>query len=108
VVCDQWQVVAVPFPFSGKGGARRRPALAVSKKEFNRSGHTIFAMITSTGHHPWPGDTLLHDPAAAGLQTGLVRLKLFMLDNRLILRTLGRLSPGDLKSVMEHIRACLF
>ena len=96
VICDRWDVVVVPFPFSEKTGSKRRPALVLSNAAFNRSGHTILAMITTKGHHPWPGDCQVTDFEAAGLPLPcIVRLKLFTLDNRVILRTLGRLGDAD-------------
>jgi mRNA interferase MazF len=53
-------------------------------------------MITTSGHRPWPGDTRLTDYAAAGLPLPCtIRLKLFTLDNRLILGRAGRLSAKD-------------
>ena len=96
VICDRWDVVVVPFPFSDKAAEKRRPALVLSNKSFNAAGHTVLAMITTRGHHPWPGDCSLkhHDEAGLPLPC-LVRLKLFTLDNRVILRRLGSLSKVD-------------
>ena len=100
MTCKPWDVVVVPFPFSERPGAKRRPALVISEGKFNRHGHTILAMITSHGHTPWPGDTVIGDHAAAGLSgASVVRLKLFTLDNRLFLRVIGRLTAGDRSSV---------
>ena len=96
MICDRWDVVVVPFPFSDKAAEKRRPALVLSGTTFNEAGHTILAMITTRGHHPWPGDCKLEDLAAAGLPLPcIVRLKLFTLDNRIILRRLGRLTDTD-------------
>lgn len=53
-------------------------------------------MITTKAHPPWPGDTVLEAYSKAGLRTPcIVRLKLFTLDNRLILKKIGRLSRED-------------
>ena len=99
-----WEVVLVPFPFMEKPGAKRRPALVISESKFNRHGHTVMAMITSSGHAPWPGDTPIRNPKAAGLRSPcLVRLKLFTLDNRLVLKNIGRLSAAD----RDDVRAAL-
>lgn len=50
-----FDVVTVPFPFSDLARSKRRPALVVSSRAFNRSaGASIFAMITS-GTTRWPG-----------------------------------------------------
>jgi len=108
VICEQWDVVVVPFPFAERPGSKRRPALVLSRRAFHLSGHTVLAMITSAAHSPWPGDTAVTDYRAAGLHVACtVRLKLFTLDNRLILKTLGRLSPTDRKSLASGIEKYL-
>lgn len=99
---------ALPFPFTDKVGAKRRPALALSGPAFNRARHSVLAMITSKGHSPWPGDTPIGDLAAAGLRVPcLVRLELFTLDNRLILSRLGTLAEADAESVQYALRAAV-
>jgi mRNA interferase MazF len=109
VICDPWDVVVVPFPFTEKAGVKRRPALALSARVFNENEHTILAMITTKSHFPWPGDTPIADLAAAGLHAPcIVRLKLFTLDNRLFIRRSGRLSEEDRKAVAEALRSYLF
>lgn len=96
MICDRGDVVVVPFPFSEGPGHKRRPALVLSRKSFNRSGHSILAMITSAAHDPWPGDTPVSDLRSAGLRAEcMIRLKIFTLDNRLVLARLGRLSARD-------------
>ena len=104
MICDRWDVVVVPFPFSDKAAEKRRPALVLSGTTFNGAGHTILAMITTRGHHPWPGDCKLEDLDDAGLPLPcIVRLKLFTLDNRVILRRLGCLSDADRAGVESKI-----
>lgn len=105
---DPWDVVVVPFPFTEKVGAKRRPALVLSTKPFNENGHTLLAMITTKSHLPWPGDTNIEELSPAGLHTPcVVRLKVFTLDNRLILRRSGRLSGKDCRNVAKSIRLYL-
>jgi mRNA interferase MazF len=102
-------VVTVPFPFTEKVGTKRRPALVLSTKEFNGNGHTLLAMITTKAHLPWPGDTDIANLPAAGLHIPcIVRLKVFTLDNRRIVRRIGRLSPRDRSTVARSIRRYLF
>ena len=104
MICDRWDVVVVPFPFSDKAAEKRRPALVLSNKTFNASGHTVLAMITTRSHHPWPGDCNVEEHDDAGLPLPcLVRLKLFTLDNRVILRRIGRLSDADRKRVEANL-----
>ncbi len=105
---DPWEVVVVPFPFAERRGVKRRPALVVSRPAFGPSGHVHLAMITTRARRPWPGDTELRDPAAAGLpRPSLVRLKLFTLDRRLVLRSLGRLAPVDRRRVSRALARAL-
>lgn len=108
VTCDLWQVAVVPFPFTDRATTKRRPALVLSAKSFNRHGHSVLAMITSASHQPWPGDTPVEDLRTAGLKTpSLVRLKLFTLDNRFIARRIGTLGSPDQVSVATHLRTFL-
>lgn len=105
MVCEPWDVVVVPFPFTETPGTKRRPAVVLSKKPFNENGHTILAMITTKGHHPWPGDTDIEEHHTAGLHAAcMLRLKLFTLDNRLIVRQIGQLSENDRTRATERIR----
>lgn len=108
VICDPGDVAVVPFPFSERPGTKRRPALVLSRRRFNQAGHTIFSMITTKDHSPWPGDVAIEHLEAAGLpRPCIVRWKLFTLDNRLILRRAGRLAESDHRTVRasleEHV-----
>jgi mRNA interferase MazF len=106
VICEPGDVVVVPFPFSERPGAKRRPALALSSVDFNRrSGHSVLAMITTSIDPPWPGDASVEDLDLAGLpRPCIVRLKLFTLDNRLLLRRAGHLGQKDRKRVSDELR----
>jgi mRNA interferase MazF len=100
VTCSRYEIVVVPFPFTDRSDHKRRPALALSGKDFNEeSRHTVLAMITSAQNSPWPLDVPI-DFTAAGLSAASkVRLKLFTLDNRLILRRIGTLREPDRRTV---------
>ena len=108
MISEQWDVVVVPFPFSERADTKRRPALALSTAAFNERGHTVLAMITSKSHPPWPGDIDIETLEPAGLNTPcMIRLKIFTLDNRLILKKIGHLSPADRARVAKQIRRYL-
>ena len=106
--CKQWDVVVVPFPFSNQPGAKRRPALVLSERAFNIRGHTVLAVMTTSGHRSWPGDVALTDHKAAGLYLPcIVRLKLFTLDNRLLLKRIGSLAVNDQKKIRSQLKTYL-
>ena len=62
--------------------------------------HSVLAVITSAGQSSWPGDHLIKDLDAAGLLTGcVIRLKLFTLNHRLVIRKTGALAVADQKKL---------
>ena len=106
----RFDLVVVPFPFTDSATSKRRPALVISNGNiFNLpAGHTVMAMITSAGNAGWPLDVAISDGDAAGLAAAsLVRMKLFTLDNRFILRRLGRLGAADRKAVAAALKQLL-
>ena len=104
MTCDPFDVVVVPFPFTDRQTERRRPALVVSSPDFNAvHGQSILAMITSAGGE-WPSDVAILDWREAGLNVACkVRLKLFTLDDTLILRRAGTLSERDTEAVKRSL-----
>ena len=107
---EAFDVVAVPFPFTDRSTARRRPALVLSDSQaFNKQvGQSVLAMITSVKHSDWPLDVAIGDLDAAGLPSAsVVRMKLFTLDNQLIVRKTGALAEDDRSSVATALRRLL-
>lgn len=106
---DAADVIIVPFPFTDRNTTKRRPAVVISAAAFNAAtGHIVAAMITSARTSVWGSDIPLTDLAAAGLPTPcVIRLKLFTLDAGLIVRTAGRLSPGDAAALTETLAATI-
>ena len=96
-----FDVVVLPFPFTDRTASKRRPALVLSSSAFNQKAeHSILAMITSAGQSSWPSDHFIKDLDAAGLPSEcVVRLKLFTLDHRLVIRKAGALGAVDQKKL---------
>lgn len=106
----EFSVVAVPFPFTDRAKAKRRPALVLSHaSEFNNViGHSVMAMITSSKNSAWPLDVLIQDLKQAGLpSSSVVRMKLFTVDHRLVVSVLGRISERDSSAVRASIQKLL-
>ena len=105
MICDRGTVVVVPFLYTDQSKTKRRPALILSGRTFNQNGHSLIAMITTSGS--WPLD-IAFDWASAGLSTAsIIRLKLFTLDNRLLIRILGKLKEHDLETVERNFQRML-
>ena len=107
---EAFDVVVVPFPFTDRTSTKRRPALVVSDaRSFNNKvGQSVLAMITSAAHSDWPLDVEINDLDAAGIPAAsVVRMKLFTLDNQLVLRKAGTLGDSDQQCVSQAIRQLL-
>jgi mRNA interferase MazF len=108
-ICDRFDVVVVLFPFTGRARAKPRPALVLSRRNFNAAhGASVLTMITTASHTRWPSDIAIEDAASAGLSSAsVVRLKLFTLDNEIIDRQIGHLRRTDARRVQTAVARCL-
>lgn len=104
-----FDVVVVPFPFTDSAATKRRPALVLSAQGFNdRAAHLALAMITSHENRGWPLDVTLLDLKAAGLShPSVVRMKIFTLDERFVLRKAGALAAPDRAAVRRALAILL-
>lgn len=106
MIYEPFDVVVVPFPFTDSAKTKRRPALVLSQTSNfgNKIGHSVLAMITSKKNAPWPLDCEINNRKKSGLTApSVVRMKLFTLDNRFIIRKIGQLSDSDQKMVKQSL-----
>lgn len=105
-IYNTFEIVVVPFPFIDSPNVKKRPAIILSSLDFNReSSACVMAMITSALHFSWPGDIMINDLKSAGLPVeSIIRMKLFTLDQRLILKKLGTLSRKDQNDLVLAIK----
>ncbi|HKK00665.1 MAG TPA: type II toxin-antitoxin system PemK/MazF family toxin [Desulfuromonadales bacterium] len=107
---DAFDVVVVPFPFTDRTTTKRRPALVLSgAQSFNRKvGQAVMAMITSAKNSDWPLDIDIEDLDSAGLPApSIVRMKLFTLDEQLVVRKAGMLGVADREKVVSVLHQLL-
>ncbi|KKT23258.1 MAG: hypothetical protein UW09_C0004G0003 [candidate division TM6 bacterium GW2011_GWF2_43_87] len=100
-----FDVVLVPFPFVDSGITKLRPAVILSSAAFGlKIEHHVLAMVTSAQHTPWPLDTQITNLKSAGLsKESLIRMKLFTLDERLIIQKIGSLDSNDQNNISDHL-----
>jgi mRNA interferase MazF len=104
---NQFDVVVVPFPFMETAGSKLRPALVLSATQtFNMPMQkAVLAMITTSNRFPWSLDISIDDLQGAGLRSpSIIRMKLFTLENRSIVRRIGTLSKLDCAKVEMALR----
>ena len=108
-IYERWSVIVVPFPFTDIPQVKRRPALVLSSAEFQeRHGHLICGMITSGARSDWPTDVPLTGYLTAGLRTPCkFRLKLFTVQEDLVLYRLGTITDADREAIANVTRTVL-
>lgn len=110
------EIVLVLVPFSSGAGVKIRPALVVQADRNNQGwADVIIAPVTRTTHRASRGPTqLLVDPATPdGSGSGLLHVSvvrcesLVTVEQRLILRTIGRLSASSMAQIDDCLKASL-
>ena len=107
VAYKMFDVVVVPFPFTDQDTDKRRPALVLSDHtRFNdETQNCVMAMITSAKNPDWPLDAKIGSIKKAGLPApSKVRMKLFTLDSRLIVKKIGGLAAKDQEIVKKNLK----
>lgn len=102
-----FDVVVVPFPFTEQNTDKRRPALVLSDHaQFNdETQNCVMAMITSAKNPDWPLDAKIGSIKKTGLPApSKIRMKLFTLDSRLIIKKIGGLAARDQEAVKESLK----
>jgi mRNA interferase MazF len=101
-------VVLVRFPFADLTATKKRPALVLARTARSpRSRLATLAMITSQVESlKLDGDIVLRDWKAAGLlHPSLLRLaKIATVDEELVDKSIGRLSPPDHEAARQMFR----
>ena len=103
-------VVLIPFPYAELGTAKARPAVVISGGTFMAAeGRVIVAGITSNlAAHQNPTAYVLPNWAEAGLQKpSVVTSWVATLSPRLVLLTVGKLTPEDLQEVERRLRTAM-
>lgn len=106
---DPGDVVTVPFPFTERRHAKRRPAVVLSSRRLSaHASQYVLVMITSAHHERWSFDVPITDGPAAGLRSpSLIRWKVFSLDATLIVRRIGALGAKDLRALRNRLSEAL-
>jgi mRNA interferase MazF len=99
-------VVLVPFPFTDQSGTKKRPAVVVSSHGYNsyRRDIVIVAIASQVRTPLGFGEAMVGDWQGAGLIKASVLKPVFVtIDQGLVLRVMGRLSPADIETLRAVI-----
>ena len=103
-------IVLVSFPFTDQTTTKKRPAIVVSSKAYNRKRPDLIVMAV-TGHMKSPtdfGERSITEWRRAGLlKPSVVKPVLATIEKRLALRKLGKLQDEDGRSLQELLQTLL-
>lgn len=104
------EIILVPFPFSNQSAIKKRPAVIVSSNKYNNlSSDVIIMAITSQIQNIYDiGERRLEDWQTAGLlKPSAIKSAISTLEQKLIIKKLGSLSPDDLKTMNNGLKELL-
>lgn len=91
-------IVLVPFPFTDQTAVKRRPAVVISGVAYNREKPDVIVMAVTSQLRPTTstGEVWLQDWSETGLlKPSVVKAVIATLEQRLVIRALGRLTARD-------------
>ncbi|MDI6763366.1 MAG: type II toxin-antitoxin system PemK/MazF family toxin [Thermodesulfobacteriota bacterium] len=104
---NKGDVVLVPFPFSDQTTTKKRPAVIISSDTYNDTSQdiVIMAITGQTRGHTGIGECLIENWQSAGLlKSSAVKSAISTIEKRLVLKTLGSLSPKNLSSLEKALK----
>lgn len=102
-------VVLVAFQFRNEPDPEVRPAIVVSTRPFHESRlDTVIVAVSTRTDREYYGDCLIEDLSAAGLDRPSKSKGIFRtVEQRVLRRTIGHLSHGDLQRLQNSLRNIL-
>lgn len=103
-------VVLVPFPFSDQSAAKKRPAVVISSTHYNETSPdiVILAVTSKVEKSVGIGECLVSDWKEAGLlKPSAIKPAISTIEQTLVLKKLGALSPRDSSSMDKAIKGFL-
>jgi mRNA interferase MazF len=99
-------VVLVPFPFTDQSAAKQRPGVIVSNAAYHRARRDVILMaITSQVRGSGAfGEVIVQEwQVAKLLKPSAIKPVIATLEQALVIKTLGQLSPRDQAALKEAI-----
>jgi mRNA interferase MazF len=103
-------IVLIPFPFSDQTTIKKRPAVIVTTNNYNNASLdiVIMAITIQTEQSFGIGECLIRNWREAGLlKPSSIKPAIATVEQKLVLKNLGKLSPEDLLSMDNMLRELL-
>jgi len=109
-VYERGDVILVPLPFSDQTVTKKRPAVIISSNAYNNASSdiVIMAITSQTERTIGIGECLIENWRDAGLlKPSAIKPAISTIEQKLILKKLGRLSPKDFISMENALKELL-
>ncbi|HUB84633.1 MAG TPA: type II toxin-antitoxin system PemK/MazF family toxin [Rhizomicrobium sp.] len=103
-------VVLLPFPFTNQTASKKRPAIVVSNIAYNaaRPDVMVMAITSQLRRGPTGSEAWIQDWQVAGLlKPSAVKPVLATVEQRLINKTMGKMTAADIAAVRDLIARIL-
>jgi mRNA interferase MazF len=104
---EQGDLILIPIPFTDLSTQKRRPVIVISNNGYNRRSPDVVVVAMTSNPTPNPYSFVITsaDLAHGTLnRPGMVRAdKIYTLDQTLIVKTFGRVSPATLNRIREAL-----
>jgi mRNA interferase MazF len=103
-------VVLVPFPFTDQSTSKRRPGVIVSNRQYNSARLDVVVMPVTSQPRPTAalGELWVNRWQPAGLlKPSAIKPVFATIEQRLVIRMLGRLQPDDQTALRTAIAEIL-
>lgn len=109
-IYERGDVVLVPFPFTDQTTSKKRPAVIISSSRYNNLSQDILIMAV-TGQIEKPleiGECFIRNWKEAGLlKPSAIKSAISAIEQKLVLKKLGKLSADDLTSLNAVLKDLL-
>jgi mRNA interferase MazF len=105
MICEKWDIVLVPFPFTNLQSIKKRPALIISPNRYNSGPDAVILFITSNiKSFGRPGDYIIQNWQESGLpKPSMARMKFATIERSIIIKKLGRITPIDQEAIGSEL-----
>jgi len=108
--CEFGEIILVGFPFTNLQSSKKRPAVVISSKAYNRQRDDVILLAITSQLHPSMGfgDCRIEDWKSAGLlKESVFKPLIATIDKSRLMGRLGRLASQDLWKMTNLLQSVL-
>lgn len=103
---NRWDIVLLPFPFTDLKSTKKRPALIISPRKYNRGPDVLVMFVTSNLKSKSKiGDYVISEWDKAGLpKPSKTRMKFATIEKTLVIKKIAALRKVDVIQLKQELK----